>query len=233
MPVFLFAHRDDSVLSAFAVLSRSSGHALEVVVCGGQPAAGLVGPWDQASGFGSSVEGHEVRTVEHREACIVLGVRSLALDLIDDQYASEASAQWGSALPVAESHLRTFGARTLVTHARDAWHPDHARVACLASLLAERLGIPIVEVCDRPYVRCSDDLCGRTAEAGPDRRITVRLSVEQWVTKRQVLACYASQHPALRAAFGSQWCSRKALGWECYALRLGPDRAAGGDHGTR
>ena len=226
MPVFLFAHRDDSVLSAFAVLSRCGGHALEVVVCGGRPAASLVGPWDQASGFGSSEEAHQVRTGEHREACVLLGVHSLALDLIDDQYASGASAQWGSALPVAESHLRTFGARTLVTHPGDACHPDHERVACLATLLGERLRIPIVEVCDRPYARCSDYLCGHN-EVGPEQRVTIRLSAEQWRSKRQVVACYASQHPALRAAFGRQWCSREALGWECYALRLGPNRAAG------
>jgi LmbE family N-acetylglucosaminyl deacetylase len=232
MPAFLFAHRDDSVLSAFAALSRSSGHALEVVVCGGRPDAGRVGPWDQASGFGSSEEAHEVRTGEHREACAVLGVRSLALDLVDDQYASGVSAQWGSTFLVAESHLRTFGARTLVTHPGHAWHPDHGRVACLASLLGERLGIPIVEVCDRPYVRCSDQLCGRIPGAGPDRRVTIRLSVEQWTSKRQVVACYQSQYPALRAAFGREWSSRKRLGWECYALRPGSDDTASGDYGT-
>ncbi len=174
-----------------------------------------------------------MRIAEHREACTALGVRSLALDLIDNQYATGASGQWGSALPMAESHLHAFGAGMLVTHAESAWHPDHANVASLASTLGKRLGIPVVEVCDRPYVKCSGELCGRsTTGAGPERRLTVRLSAEQWRSKRQVVACYPSQRPALRAAFGVQWCSRERLGWECYELRFGADGAAGGNHGT-
>lgn len=229
-PVFVFAHADDAVLSATGALRAAGGSGLDVLVCAGRPPSSGPSLWDRLAGFTTSWEAHRVRMEEHDRACAALGLASLRLDVLDGQYrpgdaealvgAGEAGEAGGPLVDVAADRIGDLAPGAVVSHRHDAWHPDHRAAAHLGGALARRLGVPVVRVCDRPYVHCGP-ACGGGAEPGGDRswaRRTVRLDDGRWRAKCALVDLYGSQQRLLQAMFGTSWGDRARLGWECYAL---------------
>lgn len=234
-PAFVFAHPDDSVLSASAGLLASRGDALDVVVCGGRPPDGPPASWDAESGFRSSTEAHTTRMAEHDRACAALGVSATVLDIRDGQYDDRQEDErwvgahdpgWQAAVDGLEAALCDFGAGLVVSHAPDAWHADHALAARLATVVAAQLGLRVVRVCDRPYMRCRP-ACQRQPAA---QRTTV-LTDGQWEAKHELVHCYRSQLGPLTVAFGRGWDARSVLGVECFAADTPGVLEQGGDVG--
>lgn len=225
-PAFIFAHPDDAVLCATRGLLAAQGGGLDVVVHAGRPPRGPAGAWDQCSGFITSSEAHRSRTVEHDRACDMLHLDSVRLSFVDSQYREpsrkhksicDASREkWQSIAESARDSIWRFGVGVIVSHREDAHHPDHAQAARLAGAIGCQLGVPIVRVCDRPYVQCCPE-CSQDVDT-VSKRATVALGVDEWKTKRELVAFYRSQHVPLAQAFGSSWNSRKRLGWECFAV---------------
>ncbi len=100
--VVLSPHLDDAVLSLWHVLE--GGDALVVNVFGGEPEPGVAGWWDGLTSATSSAERVRERRREDAEALALAGVRSVTLDLLDQQYRRNGQRP-APAEPLAE-HLR-------------------------------------------------------------------------------------------------------------------------------
>lgn len=211
-PALVFAHADDSVLSAFAVLHRARRHAVDIVACAGAPPDGALGSWDERCGFGSGVAAMTARRAEHRALFTLLGIPTVMLDLDDGQYGPASAKGFSQAVDRAIAVCAASSADALVTHRADAFHPDHRLAAAVAGQIAATLTLPMMQVCDRPYVECSRGRCDNGCGS------IVRLSEDEWKAKRAAVGAYRSQLSALRSAFGDSWSSRSRLGWECYDM---------------
>jgi LmbE family N-acetylglucosaminyl deacetylase len=211
-PAFIFAHADDAVLSAFAVLSAPHENALDIVACGGVPKTSEPGPWDRLCGFASSRAAKKTRMAEQLQICKNLGLTPGQLDLIDSQYETQETTDIRTTVSQAETLCRQASCSVIVTHRPDAMHIDHQRVAAVAKAVATRLGKPIIQVCDRPYIDCSNEGCDNLTGRG------IRLNDLLWQSKQQAIQIYLSQLSALASAFGTGWSARNRVGWECYEL---------------
>jgi LmbE family N-acetylglucosaminyl deacetylase len=209
-PAFIFAHADDAVLSAFTALAPPHEYALDIVACGGAPGIPEPGPWDRLCGFASSAAARNTRLAEQLRVCHDLGLAPGQLDLADGQYGKQAAADVRTAVDQAEAMCRQASCDVIVTHRPDALHADHQLTATVANAVAGHLQIPVVRVCDRPYVECSSEGCDNVTGQG------IRLNDLQWHSKQRVIRIYMSQLGALTNAFGTDWSARHRLGWECY-----------------
>ena len=221
---FIFAHPDDVVLSSSVVFRDYSGAALDVVVCAGLWDHPTVGSWDRESGFTTADEARKVRLAEHgrvRDAVLAEGVD---LAMFDQQYLDEVHSELPARIETIArvkeltSLVARAGSAVLITHRRDALHPDHRFTAMVADLVSRNLKLPIVHVCDRPYIECDPDRC-IYRERTP-RVSTHPLSREEWIHKENLLDEYRSQQTPMRNAFGSDWNSYRRLGVECYGCDL-------------
>lgn len=219
-PVFLFAHPDDAVISAFFALWDARSSALDLVVCAGRPSTPQPGPWDTACGFVSSGQAHETRAAEHQQACSLVETPTFSIGLQDNQYGGSSKGAWVAALDDITARLHAAQATLIVTHSPQAMHPDHRRVVRVARESARRIGVPVLYTCDRPYFVCTAGRCcsGRARRSSHSWAVTACLPPIVWNAKRQALACYASQRSALLAAFGRKWHWKETLGRECYLL---------------
>jgi len=216
---FLFAHPDDSVLSATAALVARRSATLDVIVCGAMPDANTIGSWDALCGFASSTQAFSARLAEHARVCATVGIASAVLPLLDRQYVVEHTpARWQDVLNEAEAVLGTFRPDVLVSHNIYSGHEDHRQTAILAETLASRFRVHLVTVCDRPYFRCKVLRCygGIPARGSGARRLTLSQTSKLWRTKEMLVSLYASQQSALASAFGRDWNAHPVLGTECF-----------------
>jgi LmbE family N-acetylglucosaminyl deacetylase len=201
---FVFAHFDDSILSAFSAISACTEPGLDIVVFGGAW-EGQAGTWDRACGFSTAREAVHRRRYEHLNALSFTGLEHVTLDGIDAQYPPSDRILVQREL---WKTLHAFRPRTIVTHMSDAYHDDHRRVASWVRTYADGQSVTVVEVGDRPYHACRDHCQGG--------RRTLQLEDAVWTQKRAAVAAYHSQVQPLASVFGSDWSSRERLGWECY-----------------
>jgi LmbE family N-acetylglucosaminyl deacetylase len=219
-PLFVFAHYDDSVLSAFYALWMARKSALEVVVCGGAPQSDAPGDWDVSCGFRSSNAAMKARYAEHRRIFSVLNIETVSLPVLDDQYGGSEAVVWEDARAALLSAARRFEAKSIVTHSARSHHPDHQRVVNLAMRVAETLDLALWHTCDRPYFDCSEHCCSELgAESAAAGGPTILLPRYLYYFKRALVSLYRSQKSALNSVFGKAWNKQARMRSECYRLR--------------
>jgi LmbE family N-acetylglucosaminyl deacetylase len=221
-PVFMFAHPDDAVFSAFFALSEAAENGLDLIVCARNSRNRAAARWDRLCGFTSARHAQTVRFTEHAEVCKSLGVSSFRLNVLDKQYGGSHSRVWSSALNRAAQIVYDFKGTVLVTHSLVAVHPDHRKVVTLARKLSGELQIPILHTCDRPYFECTNSRCSpRIASHGMKATSAAffHLTPRVFKAKLAAISFYASQQGGLVAAFGTGWNSVGRLGNECYLLK--------------
>jgi LmbE family N-acetylglucosaminyl deacetylase len=219
-PLFVFAHYDDSVFSAFHALWRTRKSALEVVVCGGVPRSDLPGDWDSKCGFRSSHAALEAREAEHRRIFSLLNIKTAALPILDDQYGGSDDAAWDNAFVALLELAREFGAASIVTHSARATHPDHLRAVELAVRVAQELNVALWTTCDRPYFDCHAQCCSKPfVEGDAESAQTTLLPASLYLFKKVLVSMYRSQKTALNAVFGKTWNRQARMRRECYCLR--------------
>jgi LmbE family N-acetylglucosaminyl deacetylase len=214
-PAFVFAHTDDAVFASFFAMFELGPQALDLVVCAGLPKSKEAGPWDRECGFSSCADARQGRLAEHKSACRLVGIRSITLDELDSQYSGSVPRGTRTKRLMLNA-MRSARSNIVLTHGCASDHPDHRRVGALAQGAAEQLALPVVFTCDRPYFCCSAGNCASLGEQPRGCRMSVGLPDNIWKLKMLAVGLYASQHPALLAAFGPSWRARRRLGRECY-----------------
>lgn len=124
--VVVSPHLDDAVFSCGSLIAAVAlvTQVLVVTVCAGAPEGVEAAPLDRAAGFGTAMEAILARRREDEEACGRLGADVVHLDVFDQQYAPEKTADEirAALLPVtatAGTFLVPVGIR----------HVDHVLVA--------------------------------------------------------------------------------------------------------
>jgi len=138
-PAFIFAHPDDSVLSAYYAMWTAESFGLDIVACCGFPATDVPGDWDVRCNFKSALRACGTRIEEHQQVCALTQNKFLALELLDSQYGGSGELAWADAWTRTVRALQDFDARLVITHSTRATHPDHQYVACFARRLARHL----------------------------------------------------------------------------------------------
>jgi LmbE family N-acetylglucosaminyl deacetylase len=221
---FVFAHYDDSVLSAYLAM-RTATSALDVVVCGGVPELDRPGPWDIRSGFSSASQALCSRAVEHERARGEIPGHHIELEQVDAQYGESNPAQEMNVVEDLTAELHEFSPDVVVTQASEAVHSDHRLTSRFAIEAAGCLGIPVVFVCDRPYKDCAH-VCelARSLDLEGEISTSVPLDDSPWEAKVRAITAYRSQQKPLEDAFGPTWGQRPSLGLECYHFATSPFR---------
>lgn len=223
-PAFLYGHADDMVLGAAFAAMRAARSGLDLLLCSAAPeSVDETMHWDGICGLGPPAEAMATRLAEHRRACALLGLTTLSLGGYDGQYGvADAPADDEHLVLTASEAVGEWGADCLFTHSPRGSHPDHLRAHRVAAAVAERIGLPLVVTCDRPYEPCDEQHCPHLA-AGASR-ISVLLSDAEWALKLEAFRMYASQAAPLEVGWGEARFERAMLGRECYT-KLMPARA--------
>jgi len=151
----------------------------------------------------------------------MIGANSVTLNLIDGQYEDMAAELWHQAQLRAIAHMQSAGSNVVITHGWKSVHPDHRRVAALAHGAADELQISVVFTCDRPYFsRAAERTNSPSINQSMSITCSFLLPTHIWVLKMATIALYKSQHVALSAAFGPEWCDEMHLRFESYTVIL-------------
>lgn len=230
--LLLSAHFDDSVLSCWSLLESKA--ALTIVnVFGGAPAPGALSFWDRLTRADDGHTRARERREEDRAALAVAGREALALPLLENGYRQRASMAARRVLAaLAEISPRAAG---VVAPLGIGGHPDHLVVRQAAIALSRR-GLPLGLYADIPYAARYGWPAWVTSE---DPRPTLDPDVywRQWLDgvplrdaqprvvalpsdaverKREALAQYASQVPALDGGHAGLATNAVTLGYELF-----------------
>lgn len=192
-------HLDDAVLSLGQLIAHeASQYELTVItVFAGVPdlGVGMVTPYDDAHGFGSSAESMYARRLEDDAACAQLGARPVHLDFLDGQYVDRLPSE-DKLITAALEHL--IGSGDLVFVPLGLMHPDHVLAAACARHAAQRAGSRSIVYEELPARVLWPELVSPALDC-------VRaegFAVEYWTpaaasahSKIAAMACYPSQFP--------------------------------------
>lgn len=238
---FVFAHYDDAALSAAKLLSSAAPGSIDLVNCSAVPSAPkrepvdrrllfsspvyralnyallgrvVYGSWDIECGLTDPQEAMQIRLDEHERASAMFGVPTFGLGDLDGQYGKSTDQKRDAALNAAIELVRANDSEVVVTHPLNAPHPDHARTASIAHEVSERVGIPVLTACERPYSVCAVDECARGSSSG--EYLTIDLNDREWAVKHDAVECYRTQLRVLDNYNDYDWQDRRYLGVECY-----------------
>lgn len=217
MPVttIVSPHPDDAVLSLWQLLT-GPGHVRVVNVFAGSPNGGCAaGLWDRLTRAEDSVSRVAERRAEDEQALALAGRTALNLDFLDDQHCEGeqrlvplvdaiAAASPDTALLLAPAALGEHPDHRRARAAALALHDRGLRVALYADVPhATRFGWPawVSGASEEPYLDPGEGWEQAMKGTGISLQVldprVIRLDSEQRARKRDAVACYRTQVPAL------------------------------------
>jgi LmbE family N-acetylglucosaminyl deacetylase len=219
--VILSPHFDDAVLSCWHLL-ESPSKVLVVNVFGGEPAAGVLGWWDQLAGAIDSAAAVRVRVEEDRQALALVGCTAVNLSFLDGQY--RKSDQAPGEIVQALRGVPIEGTRIYAPAGLGDHHRDHAAVRA-AALALRAEGANVALYADLPHAtmfgwpqwvldgspseadQAGEGWASRLRETGvPAERMVAavhRLPTEHHSRKLEAVLAYRSQIAPLQNVFAS------------------------------
>ena len=133
--IIMSPHFDDAVLSLGGLIATAPRRSIVVTVFAGTPAEGVVGRWDQRSGFKTASAAMHARALENEAALASLGVPAggiVNLDFLDRQYRPEneivAEGLQAAIGEIVRQITESHAGPVAVFAPASPWHPDHRLV---------------------------------------------------------------------------------------------------------
>jgi LmbE family N-acetylglucosaminyl deacetylase len=193
-------HLDDAVFSCGAALAASPG-AVVCTVFAGAPGEAVVTDWDTQCGFANAHQAMHERRAEDAAALDALGARPVHLNLLDSQYAGDASASPEEIASALTGVIRANALPTLYIPL-GLFHSDHRLVhdACRKAWRAEP-ALTCIAYEDALYRRMNGLVQSRLADLAQDgitatpvsERIDTDALARNLAAKQRAVSRYASQ----------------------------------------